>query len=158
MLKYCTRCVLPNTKPDLNFDAEGICAACRNYENRTEVDWIKREKELIAIFDRYRSKDGRNWDCIIPVSGGKDSTYQVIKALQYELRPLCVIASTCDLSAIGRKNIESLKRLGVDCLEFNVNPLVRRKLNRIGLTDVGDISWPEHASIFTIPVTMAVRF
>jgi N-acetyl sugar amidotransferase len=156
-IKYCTRCVMPETKPDLSFDEQGVCAACKNYEHRKEVDWHQREQQLITLFNKYRAQNGSNWDCIIPVSGGKDSTYQVIKVLQYGMRPLCVIATTCDLSEIGRKNIENIKRLGVDCIEFSANPLVRKKLNRIGLSEVGDISWPEHVAIFTQPIIMAVR-
>lgn len=67
-------------------------------------------------------------------------------------------STTCDLSEIGRKNIENLKHLGVDYVEMSPNPLVRAKLNRVGLTQVGDISWPEHVGIFTIPVRTAVQF
>jgi hypothetical protein len=78
--------------------------------------------------------------------------------LQMGLNPLCVTATTCDLSAIGRQNIENIKRLGVDYVEFSPDPLVRAKLNRIGLTEVGDISWPEHVGIFTIPVRAAVQY
>jgi N-acetyl sugar amidotransferase len=158
MLKYCTRCVMPDTKPDLHLDEQGVCNACRSYERRASIDWEKRRQELETILARYRRADGRHWDCIIPVSGGKDSTTQVIRILQLGLNPLCVTATTCDLSAIGRKNIENIKHLGVDYLEFSPNPLVRAKLNRIGLTQVGDISWPEHVGIFTIPVRAAVQF
>jgi N-acetyl sugar amidotransferase len=158
MLIYCTRCVMPNTKPDLSFDEEGVCNACRNLERRKEVDWDARHKELLTILGRHRRSDGSNWDCIVPVSGGKDSTYQVTRMLQLGMTPLCITASTCDLSAIGRKNIENIKRLGVDHVEISPNPLVRAKLNRIGLTQVGDIAWPEHVSIFTIPVRVAVQF
>lgn len=157
MLKYCTRCVMPDTKPDLHVDEEGVCNACRSYEQRTAVDWDARKAELLHVLEKYRG-DGSNWDCIVPVSGGKDSTYQVVRMLQLGLNPLCVTATTCDLSEIGRKNIENLKRLGVDYVEMSPNPLIRAKLNRIGLTQVGDISWPEHAGIFTIPVRAAVQF
>ena len=158
MLKYCTRCVMPNTKPDLQLDAEGVCNACRSYERRKEIDWEKRKNELLRILEKYRQPDGNNWDCIVPVSGGKDSTYQVIRMLQLGMNPLCVTATTCDLSEIGRKNIENLKHLGVDYVEFSPNPLIRARLNRIGLEQVGDISWPEHIGIFTIPVRAAVQF
>lgn len=158
MLKYCVRCVMPDTKPDLHIDEEGVCNACRSYEQRKEVDWGARRQELLQILDRYRRHDGSNWDCIVPVSGGKDSTYQVVRMLQLGLNPLCVTSTTCDLSDIGRKNIENLKHLGVDYVEMSPNPLVRAKLNRIGLTEVGDISWPEHVGIFTIPVRAAVQF
>ena len=109
MIQYCKRCCLPSTKPHLAFDEEGICNACRNYENRKNVDWDERKKELMAILDRYRSKDGSNWDCIIPVSGGKDSTYQVVTMLELGMNPLCVTATTCDLTDIGRRNIENIK-------------------------------------------------
>jgi N-acetyl sugar amidotransferase len=149
---------MPDTKPDLHLDAHGICNACRSYENRKIVDWDTRYKELLKIIEKYRRPDNSNWDCIVPVSGGKDSTYQVVRMLQLGLNPLCITSSTCDLSSIGRANIENLKRLGVDHVEFSPNPLVRAKLNRVGLTQVGDISWPEHVGIFTIPVRAAVQF
>lgn len=157
MLKYCTCCVMPHTKPDLHLDEQGVCNACRSYDSRTEVNWDARRAELLVVLERYRKK-GSNWDCIVPVSGGKDSTYQVVRMLQLGLNPLCVTSTTCDLSALGRMNIENIKRLGVDYVEFSPNPLVRAKLNRIGLTQVGDISWPEHVGIFTIPVRAAVQY
>jgi N-acetyl sugar amidotransferase len=158
MLTYCSQCVMPDTKPDLFLDEQGVCNACRSYERRKEVDWKARECELHEILARYRSPSGSTWDCIVPVSGGKDSTYQVVRMLQLGLNPLCVTATTCDLSDLGRRNIENLKRLGVDYVEISPNPIVRAKLNRIGLTQVGDISWPEHVAIFTIPVRAAVQF
>ncbi|MEQ8308802.1 MAG: N-acetyl sugar amidotransferase [Hoeflea sp.] len=158
MLTYCKHCVMPDTKPDLRLDEEFVCNACRSYENRKAVNWDQRYQELTDILARYRKTDGSNWDCIVPVSGGKDSTYQVIKMLQLGLNPLCVTSTTCDLSDIGRKNIENIKNLGVDYVEVSPNPKVRAKLNRLGLTQVGDISWPEHVGIFTIPVRAAVQF
>lgn len=157
-MKYCSRCVMPDTKPDLFLDEEGVCNACRSFEKRKEVDWESRKKEFFQVVDKYRSKDSSNWDCVIPVSGGKDSTYQVLQVLQQGLNPLCVTATTCHLSDIGRKNIENIKSFGVDYIEFSPNIKVRRKLNKIGLTQVGDISWPEHVGIFTIPVRAAVEF
>jgi N-acetyl sugar amidotransferase len=158
MLTYCKKCVMPDTKPDLHLDDEGVCNACRSYEQREQVDWEQRSRELEQVLAKYRRPDGDNWDCIVPVSGGKDSTYQVVRMLQHGLNPLCVTSTTCDLSDIGRKNIENLKHLGVDYIEVSPNPLLRAKLNRIGLTQVGDISWPEHVGIFTIPVRAAVQF
>ncbi len=149
---------MPSTKPDLRFDDDGVCSACRSYENRVETDWNSRRNELLKLIEKYRDKDGSNWDCIVPVSGGKDSTFQVVRMLQLGLNPLCVTATTCDLSEIGRRNIENIKNLGVDYIEFSPNKIVRHKLNRIGLTQVGDISWPEHVGIFTIPVRTAVAY
>lgn len=157
-MDYCIRCVMPNTKPDLYIGEDGVCNACRSFEKRKEIDWESRRQELLRILEKYHSRDGSRWDCIIPVSGGKDSTYQVVRMLQFGQNPLCVTATTCDLSEIGRRNIENIKNLGVDYIEFSPNKRVRGKLNRIGLTQVGDISWPEHVGIFTIPVRAAVEY
>lgn len=158
MLTYCKKCLMPDTKPDLYLDEEGVCNACRSYENRVAIDWDDRNKQLKSILQKYKNKDGTNWDCIVPVSGGKDSTFQVVQMLQLGMNPLCVTATTCDVTEIGRRNIENIKRLGVDYIEVSPNPLVRSKLNRIGLMQVGDISWPEHVGIFTIPVQAAVQY
>jgi len=149
---------MPETKPDLFIDKEGVCDACSSFENRKTIDWEERKKELLQILDKYRSKDGKYYDCIIPVSGGKDSHFQVIKMLELGMNPMCVTATTDKLSDIGRRNIENLKNLGVDYIEVSTNPKIRRKINKLTLKQVGDISWAEHVSIFTIPVRAAVRF
>jgi N-acetyl sugar amidotransferase len=158
MIKYCTKCLFPETKPHLSFDDEGVCNACINYDNRPMIDWDARRNDLNLILDRYRSKDQSHWDCIIPVSGGKDSTFQAMIALENGMTPLCVTSTTCHMSEIGRYNIENLKRLGVDYIEVSPNPNIRAKLNRVGLEQVGDISWAEHVGMFTIPFRVAVQF
>lgn len=156
MLKFCSRCLLPNTKPDLYFSQEQICAACLAFEKRDEIDWELRSREFIKLVEKY--KRSNIWDCIIPVSGGKDSTAQVLKILELGLNPLCINSRTCDLSNLGRANLENLRELGVDVVEFAPNQQVRWKMNRIGLEVVGDISWPEHVGIFTIPIHAAIQF
>ncbi|MEZ8412261.1 N-acetyl sugar amidotransferase [Vibrio splendidus] len=156
-IKYCTSCMYPETKPDLWFNEQGKCSACINFEERAEIDWEERQKEFESITNKYKSIDGSNYDCIIPVSGGKDSTYQVIRVLQAGLNPLCVTAETDSLSDIGRRNLENLKRLGVDHVNVTTNPKIRRKLSRLALREVGDIQWAEHVTIFTIPIQVAVE-
>ena len=157
MLKYCTNCIMPETKPDLSFH-NGICNACINFNDRKKIDWKKRKEELMSILERYRNNSFSNWDCIIPVSGGKDSTYQVLTLIDLGMNPLCVTSRTCDLSLIGRENLDNIRNLGVDLIEVGPNADTRNKLNRIGLLELGDISWPEHVGIFTIPVRLAVNF
>lgn len=156
MIKYCRSCVMPETKPDILFDDEQVCSACRHFTNRDDTDWIARRTELEDVLDRYRGT-GSNYDCVIPVSGGKDSTFQVIRMLELGARPLCVTATTDHLTELGRRNIENIKALGVDHIEVSTNPVVRRKINKLALTQVGDIAWPEHVTIFTIPVRIAVQ-
>ena len=155
-MNYCKRCVMPDTKPDLDLDADGVCSACRAYERRGEIDWAARERELATLFDTYRG-DGTWYDCVVPVSGGKDSTFQLMTALRYGMTPLAVTGTTCDLSDIGRANINNLQRM-CDHVEFTTNRAVRAKMNRIALEEVGDISLPEHLSIFVIPARMAVAY
>ena len=158
-MKYCSNCFLPSTKPQLTFNEKGICSACLNYWNRPNIDWKKRKDTFLDIIHEIKKNNhSNNWDCVVPVSGGKDSTYQALKLRELGLNPLCVTATTCDLSELGRKNIENLKQLGFDYIEFSTNPLVRKKLNRIGLEMIGDISWPEHISINTIPITIALKY
>ena len=158
-MKFCKKCLYPSTKPQLQFDERGICSACNNYKLKDEVDWGKKKVDLLHILDKYKSKDGSKYDCIIPVSGGKDSTFQTYTIKEtFGLNPLAVNFHPHDQTEIGRKNLENLKQLGVDCIEFSPNPIVYSKLAKFGLVELGDFQWPEHIGIFTIPVQVAVRY
>ena len=157
-MRYCVNCLLPDTKPDLWFNKEGLCAACISFSSRSEIDWDERESDFINLVRSASEKTKSQWDCVIPVSGGKDSTFQALTVKRLGFNPLCVVSTTCSLTDVGRLNIENLSKLGVDLIEFSPNPNVRKKLNKIGLQTVGDISWPEHVGIFTIPVQIAVKF
>ena len=105
--RVCKKCLLPNTKPDLLFNDNGICSACYRFDQRPTIDWEERERKFIEIVNSV--KDCESWNCVIPVSGGKDSTYQALKAREYGLKPLLVSSNTCDLSNYGYKNIDNLK-------------------------------------------------
>jgi len=155
-IKYCKTCILPETKPDIQIFEDGECDACKTFKARPKIDWKKRKKKLLQIVKKFKSRNN-NYDCIIPVSGGKDSTYQTITSLKLGLNPLCVVATTDMLSDIGRKNIENIKKLGVDCIEYSANPVIRRKINLFTLETIGDISWAEHITIFTIPVRLSLN-
>jgi hypothetical protein len=157
-MKICKSCFYPDTKPDLVFNNNGICSACIAFEQRKKINWKKRENEFRDIVAKIKKTKKYGHNCIVPVSGGKDSTWQVIKVLEYGLKPLCVNSRCCDLSDIGRKNLDNIRNLGVDLIEICPNPLVRKKLNKIGLLEVGDISWPEHIGIFSVPAQIALNF
>jgi len=159
MIKYCCNCVYPETKPDLTFDEDGVCDACRFANVKDATDWDSRRKELVEVFNKFKSKDGSNYDCVIPISGGKDSHFQTYMVKEeFGLNPLCVSYHLPEFTDLGRKNIENLKNLGVDCLEFTPNPEICRKMQKIGLIEFGDAQWPEHFGIFTVPVQVAVRY
>ena len=159
MIKYCKNCVYPETKPDLSLDENGICDACRYTDVKDTTDWNARRKELEEIFNEFKNKDGSNYDCVIPVSGGKDSTYQTyVLKKKFGLNPLCVSYHLPEFTDLGRKNLENLKKMGVDCLEFTPNPEMCQKMQKIALREFGDAQWPEHFGIFTVPVQVAVRY
>lgn len=158
-MRYCKKCLFPDTKPELSFDENGVCDACRSADKKENIDWNARREELQKILEKYRSKDGSRYDCIIPVSGGKDSHFQtyVIKE-EFGLNPLLVSFHPRDFTELGRKNIENLKNFGVDCIEFTHNPVIYKKLAKFGFTELGDCAWPEHMGIFTVPVQVAVAY
>lgn len=154
----CTRCLLPETKPGLTFDEKGVCSACRNYENRENINWDERWSQLQSLVDEYRN-GYESYNCLIPVSGGKDSFFQVNTILKLGLRPLLVTATTCHPSELGKQNLSTLQGIpGVDSIQITPDREVRRRMNVLGLRRLGDISWPEHVSIFTTPVKVAVNF
>jgi N-acetyl sugar amidotransferase len=148
MIQRCRKCVMPTTRPDTAF-VDGVCSACLAYEKRPQIDWEARKRDLLSLLERFHGK------CIVPSSGGKDSTYQALTLKELGVDVVAVTASTCHLTPIGRQNIENLKR-HVTTIEMSPNATVRAKLNRLGLTMVGDISWPEHVSIFTTPFWAAL--
>jgi N-acetyl sugar amidotransferase len=143
----CKECVMPLTRPDTP-SVDGICQACLNYKRRPEVDWHQRGIQLAELLDRFHG------ECIVPSSGGKDSTYQAIKLKAMGAHVTAVTARTCHLTAIGRANIDNLAR-HVKTIEVTPDMTVRAKLNRLGMEMVGDISWPEHVAIFTTPFNVA---
>ena len=143
----CRTCVMPNTRPDTPF-IDGECAACVSYKRRPQIDWDARRADLVALLDRH---DGR---VLVPSSGGKDSTYQVLTLLEMGADVTVVTARTCHLTDIGRRNIDNLARYA-RTIEVVPNMTVRAKLNRLALEIVGDISWPEHAAIFSTPFRVA---
>lgn len=147
-LLRCRRCVMPNTRPDTPF-VDGICSACLSYERRPTIDWEARKEQLVQLLDRHHGR------VLVPSSGGKDSTYQVLTLLEMGADVTVVTARTCHLTAVGRANIDNLARYA-RTIEVVPNMTVRAKLNRLGLELVGDISWPEHAAIFSTPFRVAL--
>lgn len=159
-MKYCNACVMPNTKPDLTFDEEGVCDACRSAQKKDQdIDWDKRREEFEGIVKKYKGSKGHGYDCIIPVSGGKDSTFQAFMMKYiFKMNPLCVNFEPTYPTELGRKNLENLRRLGFDVLCFKPNSKVYTKLGRDAFFKVGDHEWPNHLGIFTIPIRVAVQY
>lgn len=151
-MTLCRLCIYPDTRPDAGFVA-GICSGCLSYAERSMIDWKLRKLKLAEML--YAARDaGAPYDVVVPVSGGKDSTYQVITLIEMGARVLAVNAGTDYLTDIGRRNLDNLKRF-CDVIEWTPNIEVRKKLMRIGLRQVGDLSYPEHLAIWAIPTRVA---
>jgi N-acetyl sugar amidotransferase len=152
MLVRCKECLMPTTRPDTAFE-NGVCSACISFKARAEIDWDRRVEDLLNLLESAKvSPDG--YHCVVPSSGGKDSHWQVLKLIELGVRPLVVTATTCMLTEIGKANIRNLARYATT-VEITPNLRVRAMLNRLGLELVGDISWPEHVSIFHAPWRIA---
>lgn len=160
-IRYCSNCLYPETKPDLSFNEANVCSACvASAEKHKGIDWDKRAQEFKEIIDHYRLPKGTNgYDCIVPVSGGKDSTYQAYY-MKYVcgMNPLLVCFETTAVTELGQQNLDNLSAMGMDVIHFKKNSLVYKKMVIEGFKRVGDEMWPNHIGIFTIPVMMAVKF
>ena len=160
MLKYCVNCLFPDTKPDLSFNDEGICSACEAAEMKSNgINWKLKEKEFFEIINYYKkAEDEIGYDCLIPVSGGKDSTYQAYFMKEVcGMNPLCVCFETTSITEIGQKNLDNISKLGIDVIHFKKNHEVYKKMVIEGFRTVGDEMWPNHLGIFTVPVIFAVK-
>lgn len=152
----CTRCIYPITRPDSHFDHEGVCSACLSYEARSTVNWSLRKQAFRDLIAEAKDRKAP-YDVVVPVSGGKDSSYQVLVLRELGAKVLAVNGATDMLSDIGRRNLDNLKNY-CDVIEWTPNIEVRKKLVRIGLFHVGDPSWPEHCTIWSLPTKIAAKF
>lgn len=160
-IKYCKKCLFPETKPDLAFNDTGICSACEAADNKFNgIDWEQRKEDFYKIVEYYKLPNGETgYDCLIPVSGGKDSTYQAYFMKEVcGLNPLCVCFETTNLTELGQKNIDNISKMGIDVIYFKKNYEVYRKMVVESFKRVGDEMWPNHIGIFTVPVIFAVKF
>ena len=159
-MRYCKKCVYPaSSAVPLAFGENGICSGCRTSLQRKDIDWDCRRKMFERIIKEYRSKDGSNYDCVIPVSGGKDSYFQtyIVKKV-YGLNPLLVTYNGNNYTHTGLENVQNMReKFGADHIFFTPNIDVLKKLNRIGFKLMGDMNWHAHAGIFTYPVRVAVQ-
>ena len=128
-MKVCKRCIQPDTRPGIYFDDQDVCGGCLWEDERKEIDWESREKELQDIAEWAKKTTKSNYDCAIGVSGGKDSTKQALTAKdRLGLRCLLVNCEPEGITEIGRHNIENLKKSGFDVISIRPNPKVMKSL------------------------------
>lgn len=157
--KRCVQCVMPNTRPGISFNEFGVCSACQNYENRKNVDWDKREWEFAELCERHR-KTLDKWDCIIAVSGGKDSTYQV-KVLKedFGMNPLLVNVSNFTWTETGKENYANmLNTFDCECVSLDLSPATCKKMFRYSFETYGSPTWYFDRAVYTYPLYIAKKF
>ena len=158
-LKRCARCLLPETYETIEFNAEGVCNLCVGAEfKKNEVDWVERKKLLDRLIEKYRGKG--DYDCIVPFSGGKDSTFQLYYLMkEYDLKPLIVRFNHGFMrSKLEENNQRTLKKMGVDVLEFTPNWQIVKRLMLESFKRKSDFCWHCHSGIYTYPLRIAVKF
>lgn len=160
ILTYCTRCCMPETLEGVTFDEFGVCTICRAQEEKMHIDWAAREKRLRQLLEHHKAKAGSNYDCILPISGGKDSTFQLhVLTRIYGMKPLAVTFNHNWFTKTGRENLENaLEKFHVDHLQFTPSRTVINKLARKSLPMIGDACWHCHMGVGAFPLQAAVRF
>jgi len=156
-VKFCRNCILPDTRPNLVLDVDGVCNACKSHAKKSTIDWGSRKKQFDSVVQNAKAR-GSEYDCVIPVSGGKDSTWQVAKCLDSGLHPLAVTWKTPARTTLGQQNLDNLVELGVDHIDYQVNPRVEAKFLLRSLERYGATAIPMHMAIFNMPLRIAVQF
>lgn len=158
-MRYCKRCVMPDTRPYIQFDNNGVCYPCRASEYLRTVDWKKRWEELEKLADQYRGMNGNYYDCMITASGGKDSYYQTyIMKEKLGMNPLLVSVDNFSWTDTGRHNIDNLRdTFSVDLHTISLNPVVCRELFRQAFFKIGSPTWYFDKAIYAYPLMLAKR-
>lgn len=166
---YCVRCCMPETQEGIQFDELGICQACQSSEQKIHINWVEKGAQLRTILEDAKAAAGNNYDCVLPVSGGKDSTFQMhVLVRVYGMKPLAVTFSHNWYSETGWYNLQnSLQQFNLDHIMFTpnrdlVNRLARRSLDgnyfKRQTHGIGDSCWHCHAGVGAFPLQVAVKF
>jgi N-acetyl sugar amidotransferase len=155
---WCKNCVLPNTRPNITINSSGVCNACVNHKNKDFIDWKKRSFLLKKLIKKIKQSSKSRFDCLLPVSGGKDSTWQVYNCLKFGLKPLTFTWKNPSMTSIGRKNLDNLINLGVDHIQWTINPIVESKFMLKTFKKFGSTAIPMHFSIHNIARNIAEKF
>ncbi len=161
-MKYCTKCTMSNQRPGISFNEEGVCSACTHYENRKNIDWDKRWKELEELCDKYRGCNGEGeYDCAIAVSGGKDSHFQVY-IMKEVMKMTPILFSAEDNFPMTDAGIHNLKNISEEfgCPIISCKPDIKTQkiLMRALFEEEGKPTWYIDRHIYTFPLHMALKF
>lgn len=158
-MRYCKKCILPDSKPGLKFDENGVCSACRFAEIKKSINWDERTRNLIDICDRAKALN-KEYDCIVPVSGGKDSMFQVYYMKHVmKMKVLCISAMAHIQTYEGISNLNSMvNNLEVDLHQINVSPKTLKRLRNICFFELGNPNYAEHRIVYSAITRAAVEY
>jgi len=157
-MKRCVKCNLPETHETITFDEFGVCNICNQHLFKAgAINWEQRKTELDELIAQYRGR--HDYDCLVPFSGGKDSTYTLNYLLkEYGVKPLVVRFDHGFLRPNLEENVKrTVRRLGVDILTFTPNWKVVQKLMLQSFLEKGDFCWHCHTGIFSYPMHLAIE-
>jgi len=162
-MKYCKICVYPFATVNLYIDDDGICSSCKSFEKAEELSqefWVKRKERFEQLVVETLKNNTSNYDCLIPVSGGKDSYYQThVIVKEFKLKPLLVTYHGNNYLPEGDYNRDRMRHeFDADHLVWGPSIDVLKKLNRVGFKTMGDMNWQNHCGIFSAPINIAVKF
>ena len=158
MLKHCTACNLPETYETIEFDESGVCNICRQKEFKDQaIDWAGRREQLGLLIEQYRGK--YDYDCIVPFSGGKDSTFTLHYLMkEFKIKPLVVQFNHGFMrQGLLKNNERTFRKLGVDVVSFTPNWQLVKRLMLEALIRKGDFCWHCHTGIFSYPMHVALQ-
>ena len=155
--KRCEKCLMPNTRPRITFSKDGVCNACNYFEAKKKIDWNKRKQYLKDLCDKYRRNDGR-FDVIVPVSGGKNSSYVAWKMREeYGMHPLCVNIRSPLQTVVGNENLWAFTEAGFSLIEITPDPVVGKAIDKTGLVEYGQGQMAWLFAMTTSPVRIAMQ-
>ena len=161
-MKYCTKCVMPDTRPGITFNEEGVCSACQSYENRKKVNYKVRFEEFKALCDKYRGMNGPNgYDCMVAVSGGKDSHFQVYMMKEVlHMNPLLVsVEDNLPMTKAGIHNLKNISEaFGCDIISMKPNIRAQKIIMKKTFERYGKPTYFIDRHIYTYPLHMALKF
>lgn len=159
LLRRCRQCQLPETYETIEFDSEGVCNLCHSAAGKqTSIDWVERKNLLDRLIEKHRGKAA--YDCIVPFSGGKDSTFQLYYLMkEYKLKPLVVRFNHGFMrQTVQENNQRTFKKLGVDVLEFTPNWKIVKRLMLEAFKRKTDFCWHCHTGIYSYPLRVALMY
>ncbi len=155
---WCTNCLSMSTRPRISFDNNGICNACQWSNKKKELDWSTRTEQLKSLLDTHRSATAR-YDCLVPVSGGKDGSYVAYNLKhKYCMNPLCVTVTPPMPLKLGEENLKAFVASGYNHITVNPYETSMKKLNKIGFIEMGFPYYGWLVSILAVPPLIAHQF